>query len=111
MGLAATKVYCLYIDTETQKKFIKMHNGYKVDKFTYVCKDEKVIKIVDALSGLLIAKYNTTNMSEAIRLYLSDTTLRDNLKEARQQENYTKVCEETKSMIADYLSGVLKDKE
>jgi hypothetical protein len=67
MGMAATKVYCLCEDVESQKRFIKMYNGYKLDKNTHVFKNEDTIEFVDASSGLLIKKYDTKNMSEAIR--------------------------------------------
>ena len=66
MGMAATKVYCLYKDNN-EKNFIKMYSGYKLDKTIHVFKNEDNIEFIDAPSGLLIKKYETKNMSEAIR--------------------------------------------
>ena len=67
MGMAATKVYCLYKGNKKQKNFIKMYNGYKLDKTIHVFKNEDKVEFIDAASGLLIIKYDTKNMSEAIR--------------------------------------------
>lgn len=102
MGMAAAKVYCLYEDVESQKRFIKMYNGYKLDKTTHVFKNEDTIEFVDAPSGLLIKKYNTKNMSEAIRWFNADETLKTRLETVRSKEGYHKFCEDTKVMISKY---------
>ena len=109
MGMAATKVYCLWEDTATQKRIIKMYSGYKLDKTTHVFKNEDNIEFVDAPSGLLIMKYETKNMSEAIRWFNADETLKNKLEAVRAKENYLKVCEDTKVMIAEYLQNLFKD--
>lgn len=111
MGMAATKVYCLFEDSKEQKKFVKMYNGYKLDKTTHVFKNEDKIEFIDASSGLLIKKYDTKNMSEAIRWFNADTELKSKLDAARLKECYPKICEDTKVMITDYLQNLFKDKE
>lgn len=109
MGMAATKVYCLCEDTNSQKRFIKMYSGYKLDKTTHVFKNEDNIEFVDAPSGLLIKKYETKNMSEAIRWFNADESLKTKLEAARAKEGYPKFCEDMKVMIADYISELFKD--
>ena len=109
MGMAAAKVYCLCEEVDTQKRFIKMYNGYKLDKTTHVFKNEDNIEFVDAPSGLLIKKYETKNMSEAIRWFNADESLKTKLETTRAKESYPKLCEDMKVMIADYISGLFKD--
>ena len=110
MGMAAAKVYCVCEDTASQKRFIKMYNGYKLDKTTHVFKNEDTIEFVDAPSGLLIKKYDTKNMSEAIRWFNADENLKTKLEAARAKEGYPKFCEDTKTMIAEYIANLFKDK-
>ena len=111
MGMAATTVYCLCENVESHEKFIKMYNGYKLDKTTYVYKNENLVEFVDAPSGLLIKKYETKNMSEAIRWYNADEELKTKLEAARAKDNYPRVCENTKVMVDKYIQNLFKDKK
>ena len=110
MGMAATKVYCLCEDTNSQKRFIKMYNGYKLDKTTHVFKNEDTIEFVDVPSGLLIKKYETKNMSEAIRLFTADEELKTRLAKVKEKESYSKICEDMKIMLGDYISKLTETK-
>ncbi len=110
MGMAAAKVYCLYED-DSQKKFIKEYKGYKLNPTTHVFKNEDTIEFVDVPSGLLIKKYETKNMSEAIRLFTADEELKTRLAKVKEKESYSKICEDMKIMLGDYISGLFKDKK
>jgi hypothetical protein len=48
-------------------------------------------------------------MSEAIRWFNADESLKTKLEAARAKEGYPKFCEDMKVMIADYISGLFKD--
>jgi hypothetical protein len=48
-------------------------------------------------------------MSEAIRWFNADESLKTKLEAARAKEGYPKLCEDTKIMIADYISELFKD--
>jgi hypothetical protein len=50
-------------------------------------------------------------MSEAIRWFNADETLKTKLETARSKEGYPKFCEDTKVMIATYLEELFKDKK
>lgn len=109
MGMAATKVYCLCEDTNSQKRFIKMYSGYKLDKTTYVYKNDNLIEFIDAPSGLLIKKYETKNMSEAIRWFTADEDLKVRLEAVRAKKGYPKFCEDMKVMVTDYIQNLFKE--
>lgn len=102
MGMAATKIYCVCEDTESQKKFVKQFNGYKLDKTTHVFKNEDAIEMVDAPSGLLIARYNTKNMSEAIGQFNADSSIKIKLEIAKNKASYAEACQALKSLIIEY---------
>lgn len=102
MGMAAAKVYCVCEDIESQKKFVKQFSGYKLDKTTHVFKNEEVIEMVDVPSGLIIARYNTKNMSEAIRQFNADSSIQDKLNVARNKTSYVEACETLKNLIMEY---------
>jgi hypothetical protein len=48
-------------------------------------------------------------MSEAIRWFNTDESLKTKLEAVRAKEGYPKFCEDVKVMIADYISGLFKD--
>jgi hypothetical protein len=50
-------------------------------------------------------------MSEAIRWFNADESLKTKLEAARAKEGYPKFCEDMKVMIADYISELFKDKK
>ena len=102
MGMAAAKIYCICEEVDSQKKFIKMYNGYKLDKTTRVFKNEDTIEFIDAPSGLLIKKYDTKNMSEAIRLFNADEALKTNLETARNKPSYIDMCNTLNTMINEH---------
>lgn len=103
MGMAATTVYCLCENLENKKRIIKEYKGYKLDKLTHVFKNEDSVEFVDAPSGLLIKKYETKNMSEAIRWFNADEHLKTKLETARAKETYFESCKLLKRLVAEYV--------
>ena len=63
----------------------------------------RAFEFVDAPSGLLIKKYETKNMSEAIRWFNADESLKTKLEEIRLKESYFESCKTLNRLVAEYL--------